>query len=126
MFAMLLFVSLLMGHDSAAQSALQSRDLTTINVDNLSPSDIANIQSQLSSNNMTIDQAQSGLLAKGMSASEFEKLKGRLSNNSVPALQNSTAAQSAGAVQQLEITNVKVIIPQKEVRDLPEMAYNNV
>ncbi|MDG2433856.1 SLBB domain-containing protein [Flavobacterium sp.] len=108
MFAMLLFVSILMGHDSAAQGALQSRDLTTINVDALSPSDIAKIQSQLSSNGMTIDQAQSGLLAKGMSASEFEKLKGRLSNNNVPALQNTTAAQSGGAVQQLEITNVKV------------------
>ena len=41
----------------------------------MSDSDIAKIKAQLQTNNVTIEQAEPMALAKGMSASEFAKLK---------------------------------------------------
>lgn len=60
------------------QDILKSRDLSTIQVDNLSQEDLVKIAAQLNSNNMTIDQAEPMALSKGMSQDEFNKLRIRL------------------------------------------------
>ena len=103
-----------MSQYAASQSVLQSTDLRTVNVDNLSNADIAKVQAQLASNNMTIDQAKTALLAKGLSASEFVKLKNRLasiSNNAtttIPKLQETPSENNSSARIQTAFSNVKV------------------
>jgi protein involved in polysaccharide export with SLBB domain len=61
-----------------AQDLLKGSDLSTLKVDYLSDTDIAKIKSQLQTNNTTIEQVEPMALAKGMSATEFAKLKVRL------------------------------------------------
>ena len=79
--AVILFVTLFQSGTLMAQDVLKSSDLSTLRVDYLSDSDIAKIKTQLQSNNMTIEQAEPLVLAKGMSVTEFAKLKGRLAMN---------------------------------------------
>jgi protein involved in polysaccharide export with SLBB domain len=76
--AIVLFVALFQTSTLMAQDILKGNDLSTVRVDYLSDGDIAKIKSQLQSNNVTIDQAESMAMAKGMSATEFAKLKKRL------------------------------------------------
>ncbi|MDR6846390.1 SLBB domain-containing protein [Flavobacterium granuli] len=73
-----LFVALFQSSSLMAQDILKGNDLSTVRVDYLSDGDIAKIKSQLQSNKMTIDQVESMALSKGMSATEFAKLKKRL------------------------------------------------
>jgi hypothetical protein len=61
-----------------AQDLLNSSDLSTLKVDSLSDADIAKIKTQLQANNSTVKQMESVALSKGMSLSEFAKLKVRL------------------------------------------------
>ncbi|WP_310559536.1 SLBB domain-containing protein [Flavobacterium sp.] len=68
-----------------AQDLLKSTDLSTVKVDYLSDGDIAKIKSQLQSNNTTIEQVEPLVLAKGMSANEFAKLKVRLGSQMTTA-----------------------------------------
>jgi protein involved in polysaccharide export with SLBB domain len=77
-----LVVALFQSGALMAQDLLRGTDLSTIKVDYLSDGDIAKIKSQLQSNNTTIDQVEPMVLAKGMSAAEFAKLKVRLSSQS--------------------------------------------
>jgi protein involved in polysaccharide export with SLBB domain len=81
--AIVLFVALFQSTTLMAQDILKGNDLSTVRVDYLSDGDIAKIKSQLQSNNVTIDQAESMAMAKGMSATEFAKLKKRLALPSV-------------------------------------------
>lgn len=60
------------------QDLLTANDLSTVKVDNLSGSDISKIKAQLQINNLSVEQAETIALAKGMSAAEFAKLKIRL------------------------------------------------
>jgi protein involved in polysaccharide export with SLBB domain len=61
-----------------AQDLFRTADLSDLRVDYISNSDIAKIKTQLLTNNVTIDQAEPMALSKGMSASEFAKLKTRI------------------------------------------------
>jgi protein involved in polysaccharide export with SLBB domain len=61
-----------------AQDLFKGSDLSTLKVDYLSDTDIAKIKTQLQTNNTTIEQVEPMALAKGMSATEFAKLKVRL------------------------------------------------
>lgn len=61
-----------------AQDLLKGKDLSQIRVDQLSDADISKLKTQLTSAGMTIDQAEQAALAKGMSATEFAKLKKRI------------------------------------------------
>jgi protein involved in polysaccharide export with SLBB domain len=63
-----------------AQGILSQKDLTNFKADALTESDISQIQLQLKSKGVTIDQVQDQAVAKGMSLSEFTKLKARLNN----------------------------------------------
>lgn len=72
-----------------SQDIMKAQDLSTLKVDYLSDSDLAKIKTQLESNRISIDQAEQAALAKGMSATEFAKLKARLgmkSDNSQSSL----------------------------------------
>jgi protein involved in polysaccharide export with SLBB domain len=61
-----------------AQDLLKGKDLSQVQVDQLTDADIAKLKAQMASAGMTIDQAQSMALSKGMNATEFAKLKDRL------------------------------------------------
>ncbi|PVX46578.1 protein involved in polysaccharide export with SLBB domain [Flavobacterium sp. 103] len=76
--AIVLLVALFQSSSLMAQDIIKGNDLSTVRVDYLSDGDIAKIKSQLQSNNVSIDQAESMALSKGMSATEFAKLKKRL------------------------------------------------
>jgi protein involved in polysaccharide export with SLBB domain len=75
---LLLFFTFLFSCPITAQDLMKSSDLSTVKVDYLSDNDIAKIRTQLQSNNMTIEQAEPMALSKGMSATEFAKLKARV------------------------------------------------
>lgn len=89
----ILFLALLYSDAAAAQDILKNNNLSAIRVDNLTDSDIENIKAQLLSNQISIDQAEPMVLAKGMSATEFAKLKARLASLTI----NSNTVSSTGA-----------------------------
>jgi protein involved in polysaccharide export with SLBB domain len=76
--AILLVFALFQSGALLAQDFLKGTDLSTVKVDYLSDGDIAKIKTQLQTNNTTIEQVEPMALAKGMSATEFAKLKIRL------------------------------------------------
>ena len=106
---LILFVALLQSSAIMAQDLLKSTDLSTLKVDNLSDSDVLKIKSQLQANNMTIDQAQPMAIAKGMSATEFAKLKTRIgaSKNNTETSANPADKKDLGRKQD-KIVNTKV------------------
>jgi len=73
----LLFI-LLLSFNANAQDILKSKDLSTVKVDYLSDDDLAKISAQLKSNNATIDSVESMALSKGMTQTEFNKLRIKL------------------------------------------------
>jgi protein involved in polysaccharide export with SLBB domain len=75
---LILFFTLLVSLNMSAQDILKSKDLSTVKVDYLSDSDINKIKNQLDAKDLTIDDAEEAILSKGMSKSEFSKLKTRL------------------------------------------------
>ena len=77
-YVLTLFFILLMSFNVNAQDMLKSNDLSTLQVDYLSDNDLAKISAQLKSNNTTIDHVETMALSKGMSQSEFNKLKIKL------------------------------------------------
>lgn len=103
----LLFFALFQTMHLKAQDLLTANDLSTIRVDYLSDADIIKIKTQLQINNLTIDQAEPLVLAKGMTASEFDKLKTRL------RVQASAAANDSNAEQ----IRTQEIIVNKKIKD---------
>ncbi|GAA3779448.1 SLBB domain-containing protein [Flavobacterium ginsengiterrae] len=67
-----------MSFNANAQDIIKSKDLSTVKVDYLSDDEIAKIVSQLKSNNATINDVESMALSKGMSQTEFNKLRTRI------------------------------------------------
>jgi protein involved in polysaccharide export with SLBB domain len=61
-----------------AQDILKGRDLKQVRVDELSDGDIAKIKAQLSASGMSLEQAEPMVLSRGMSVTEFNKLKQRM------------------------------------------------
>lgn len=61
-----------------SQNILMSQNLSAVKVDNLKDADILKIRAQLKANNLSIEQAEVMALSKGMSATEFSKLRLRL------------------------------------------------
>ncbi|WP_242499167.1 polysaccharide biosynthesis/export family protein [Flavobacterium sp. 140616W15] len=74
----ILFFALLVSLNMSAQDILKSKDLSAVKVDYLSDSDINKIKNQLEAKSLSIDDAEEAILSKGMSKSEFSKLKIRL------------------------------------------------
>ena len=61
-----------------AQDPLGGRDLSQVKVEALTDNQISAIQQKLKQSGMTIDQVESQAIAKGMSPTEFAKLKDRI------------------------------------------------
>lgn len=92
-----------------AQDILKGKDLSTIKVDQLSDADIAKLRAQLNESKVTIEQAEQMAIAKGMSATEFAKLKARLTAN--------TNAQKATGTLKSEPKTAKSIEKQNNSTD---------
>jgi len=73
-----LFILMTFSFSIYAQDPLGGRDLSTLKVDALSDIQITAIQQKLKQSGMTIDQIESQAIAKGMSSTEFSKLKDRV------------------------------------------------
>lgn len=117
-YVLTLFFILLLSMGVNAQDLMKSKDLSTVKVDYLSDDDLAKIRDQLKSNNATIDSAEPIALSKGMSQSEFNKLRVKLadyerknSNNSKDKNSDNklaTEKDSDSGRKQEKITNNKV------------------
>jgi protein involved in polysaccharide export with SLBB domain len=81
-FAFVFIGAFLMSNQMQSQDLLQAKDISAVNVDELSDADLEKIQSQLKGNNMTIDQVEPLLLSKGMTPYNFSKLKSKLAAKS--------------------------------------------
>ncbi|TDW47114.1 protein involved in polysaccharide export with SLBB domain [Flavobacterium sp. 270] len=79
-YVLTLFFILSISFSANAQDILRSKDLSTVKVDYLSDDDLAKISAQLKSNNATIEGVESMALSKGMSQTEFNKLKIKLAD----------------------------------------------
>jgi hypothetical protein len=87
-YVLTLFILLLTSLHVQAQDILRSKDLSTINVDYLTDDDLAKISAQLKSNNTTIEQVEPMALSKGMSQTEYDKLKAKLNEYSSKSTDN--------------------------------------
>lgn len=103
----LLFFALVQSSSIAAQDLLKGQNLSSLKVDNLSDADLMKLRSQLQANKMTIDQAEPMALSKGMSASEFAKLKARIGIPVAASTQKENALDGSGRLQEA-VVNVKV------------------
>ena len=72
-----------MSIEAHSQNLLSGKDLSTLKVDALTDAEIAQIQAELKKANVSIDMVEAQAIAKGMSPSEFSKLKARLGTTSV-------------------------------------------
>ncbi|WP_433764695.1 SLBB domain-containing protein [Flavobacterium ginsenosidimutans] len=81
-YVLILVFTFLFSYNIKAQDVLKGKDLSTIKVDYLSDDDLAKISAQLKSNNTTIEQVEPMALSKGMSQTEYDKLKTRLNDYS--------------------------------------------
>jgi len=77
-YVLTLFIIVLLSFNAKAQDLLRSKDLSTVQVDYLSDDDLAKISAQLKNNNATLDQVEPMALSKGMSSTEFNKLRLKL------------------------------------------------
>jgi protein involved in polysaccharide export with SLBB domain len=128
LFIAFLFVALTQTTDVAAQDLLKGQNLSSLKVDNLSDADLMKLRSQLQANKMTIDQAEPMALSKGMSASEFAKLKARVGIPLAAITQKENALDGSGRVQEAVI-NAKVkdednaLIFGSELFDTPTLNF---
>lgn len=106
---LVILFALLQSSEIIAQDLLNMNDLSSIKVDNLSESDLMKIKTQLQSKNMTLDQVEPMVLAKGMPAAEFTKLRARIDR---PTLKETTSnikqTNIGGDRKQEKISNTKV------------------
>lgn len=91
---LVLFIAFFQTDIIIAQDIFKNTDLSAIRVDNLSNTEIQKIKAQLKSNEMSIDQAEPIALSKGMSATEFAKLKERLAAITIES--NAVSSTSSG------------------------------
>jgi protein involved in polysaccharide export with SLBB domain len=131
--AFILVVAFFQSESLMAQDLLKGTDLSTVKVDYLSDSDIAKIKTQLQTNNTTIEQVEPIVLAKGMTATEFAKLKTRLgaqtSTTSVKKKDDTSDNKEEYSRKQEKIVNKKVkdtlnsLVFGSELFDNPELNF---
>jgi len=110
-YVLTLFILLLTSLHVQAQDILRSKDLSTINVDYLTDDDLAKISAQLKSNNTTIEQVEPMALSKGMSQTEYDKLKAKLNEYSSKSTDNKPKIQEKSKDsdrKQVKVVNEKV------------------
>ncbi len=86
---------LLVATSATAQDLFKGNNLANVKVDQLTDADIAKLKTQLTSQGITIDQAEPMAIAKGMSAAEFAKLKARVAGAANNATTKTTKTQEA-------------------------------
>ena len=107
-----------------AQDILKGNDLSTLKVESLSDSDVAKIKMQLQANNTTIDQVEPMVLAKGMSATEFTKLRTRLGGATpvVVATEESSRKQESIVNNKIK-DNLNALVFGSELFDNPTLNF---
>jgi protein involved in polysaccharide export with SLBB domain len=105
-----LFIALFQSAAVMAQDLFKGNDLSTLKVDYISELDISKIRMELQTNNVTIAQVEAMALSKGMPASEFAKLKVRLTTAKVNTdiSISSSANEEELARKQEMIVNTKI------------------
>jgi protein involved in polysaccharide export with SLBB domain len=128
--AVLVFFIFFQSPNVIGQDLLTTKDLSTLRVDNLSETEISKIKTQLQINNLTIEQAESMALAKGMTAIEFAKLKLRLDalqSVSAPALvsdKNANQNRTQKVVENIKVKNLSTTsIFGSELFDNPALNF---
>ncbi|MGN7808448.1 SLBB domain-containing protein [Flavobacterium sp. 22076] len=113
-YVLILVFNFLFSFNANAQDILKSKDLNTIKVDYLSDDDLAKISTQLKSNGTTIEQVESMALSKGMTQTEFNKLRIKLaefdkknSKGDIKDNKSKTGSKDTGRKQEI-IKNEKV------------------
>lgn len=76
--ALLILFVVFLSPGLSAQDLLSNKDLSTVRVDDLGENEISRIKTELKTKNITIDELEPMVLQRGMSISEFNKLKRRL------------------------------------------------
>ncbi len=100
---LLAFVLTIVSNVTYAQNPLNGQDLSQVKVDALTETQITQIKTELTKRGLTIDQVESQAIAKGMSPTEFAKLKERVNNpvsfakKSIANVAAKTAVKSGGA-----------------------------
>lgn len=102
---LLLILIVFQTNKAQAQDIIKSTNLSTLKVDQLNDADILNIKDQLQVNNLTIEQAMPMALNKGMTTTEFNKLKSRLENFD---FQDTNSSSVNNLRQQVPIENNKI------------------
>ena len=102
----------------AGGNLLSSKDLSTVKVDALTDAEISQIQAQLKQAGLTIDQVEQQAIAKGMSATEFAKLKAKLSsakagNTNKSPLTQKTRNKSTDLNSKTDSTSLDFFEPSK-------------
>lgn len=121
--AFLLFFTIYVSIPVYGQDLLKSKDLKAVVVDDLSNAQIAEIQSELSSKNMTIDQAEPIALSKGMSQTEFEKLRSRL--KAFQSGNTTTVAATSVTGTKKQITDAPAIVNKSNPLIFGSELFNN-
>lgn len=75
-------VNILSFSNVLAQEFLRTKDLSKVKVDLLTDADLSKIKQQLVQQNISLDQARPLLISRGMSLTEFSKLKAKLQSTS--------------------------------------------
>ncbi len=86
---------MLVATTATAQDLFKGNNLANVKVDQLTDADIAKLKTQLTSQGITIDQAEPMAIAKGMSAAEFAKLKARVAGAATTTGAKTTKAPEA-------------------------------
>jgi protein involved in polysaccharide export with SLBB domain len=115
------FIALFCTSTMIAQDILNGNDLSAIKVDNLTDSDIAKIKSQLLNSQTSIDQAEPIALAKGMSATEFAKLKARLDSLTI----NSNRVSTSGTAGDLTAVSTQNVIQYNDAKKNDELVFGS-
>ncbi len=119
-FKLILLVAILaiVSNVSMAQNPLSGTDLSTIKVDALSESQISQIKSELSKRGVTIEQVEPQALAKGMTSTEFAKLRDRVNNPVTFAKKNANLAASKTAIKTTTTKDTVNVIYNTEINPL--------
>lgn len=110
---------MLVATTATAQDLFKGNNLANIKVDQLADADIAKLKAQLSSQGLTIDQAEPMAIAKGMSAAEFAKLKARIG-----ATANAAGAKKPKAPEARSANETDTADTEKYTEKLPKPLIN--
>lgn len=110
---------MLVATTATAQDLLKGNNLANVRVDQLTDADIAKLKTQLTSQGITIDQAEPMAIAKGMSAAEFAKLKARVAGAAA-----TTGAKATKATEGRTNSATDTADTEKYTQQLPKPLIN--